>query len=67
MNIMDDFEQELKEQARMLFAESVSLEPGSIEEVDLLERSERLIVKNRLYEIIKGKSICRFEMPGRQN
>jgi len=35
----------------------ICLKPGSIEELDWLARAEKLILRHRLFEIIRGKAI----------
>ena len=54
---MDRDEERFKEEAGAILDASYDLEPGSEEELDWLAKSEKLILKHRLLEIIKGKAI----------
>ena len=54
---MDEQEKEFKKEALELLKAGEGLEIGSEAELDWLANCEKLILRHRLFEIIRGKSI----------
>ena len=54
---MAEDEKKFKEAAKKLLDAGENIESGSEKELYWLAKSEKLILRHRLYEIIRGKSI----------
>jgi len=54
---MDEEEKKFKEEAERLLLAGVDLKKGSLEELQWLADTEKLILRHRLFEIIRGKAI----------